>query len=66
MGNYKWNVFECNVFIFENKGGTGYDINIKKKLFSGAISHGASRKPEAYLEPSQASARSTFAKIVNS
>ena len=25
------NVFQCNVFNFENKGRTGYDINIPKK-----------------------------------
>ena len=55
--------FQCNVFIFENKRRTGYDINIaKKKLFSGAILHGASNEPEAYLEPSQTSMRERFCK----
>ena len=27
------NIFECNVFIFENKGQTGYDINIGKQKY---------------------------------
>ena len=36
----------------------------KIKLFSGAIFHGASKEPEAYLEPSQYLWGSAFAKIV--
>ena len=27
------NIFQLNVFIFENKGRTGYDINITKENF---------------------------------
>ena len=34
----------------------------KIKPFSGAISHGTSNEPEAYLEPSQTSMRECFCK----
>ena len=34
----------------------------KIKLFSGAISHGASNEPETYLEPSQKPTREHFCK----
>ena len=34
----------------------------KIKLFSGAISHVASKEPEVYLEPSQTSASERFCK----
>ena len=34
----------------------------KIKPFSGAISHGASNDPEAYLKPSQTSMREYFCK----
>ena len=43
--------FQCNVFIFKDKRQTGYK-NCIIKLFSGAISHGASNEPETYLKPS--------------
>ena len=36
----------------------------KIKLFSGAILHGASNEPEAYLEPSQTSVRKRFRKNI--
>ena len=40
-----------NNFIFENKIWTGYDTkDCKIKLFSGAILHGACKKPESFLE----------------
>ena len=32
----------------------------KIKLFSGTISHGVSKEPEAYLEPSQTPTRECF------
>ena len=35
------------------------------QLFSGAISNGVSDEPEMYLQPSQTSKGSVFAKIVN-
>ena len=55
---------QCNVFIFQNKRQTGYDISIdcKIKLFSGTILHGASNEPEVYLEPSETSMREHFCK----
>ena len=37
---------------------------IKSKLFSGAISYGASNQPEVYLEPSQTSMREHFCKKI--
>ena len=47
------NVFQCNVFIFENKRQTGYDINIAKiKLFNGTISYDVSNETAAHSEPS--------------
>ena len=47
-----------HVFIFEDKRRTGYDINIaKQNLFSGAISHGASKAPKEHLEPSKTSVK---------
>ena len=58
------NVFQCNIFTFENKLGTGYGPKYCKiKLFSGAMSHGASNEQEAYLAPSrQTSMRKHFCK----
>ena len=56
------NVFQCNVFIFENKRRTGYDKYCKIKLLSSAILHGVSNEPEAYLEPCQTSKREPFCK----
>ena len=43
-------VVQSNVFIFENKRRTGYDINIQIpiKLFSDAISHGASNETDVF------------------
>ena len=51
------------MFLF-SKEKTGYDINFAKKLelFSGAILHGTSKEPDAYLDPSQTSAREHFCK----
>ena len=47
--------------IFENERQTCYYINIvKKKVFSGAISHGAFNEPDAYLESSQTSKTERF------
>ena len=54
------NVFQCNVFIFENERRTGYDKYCKIKLFSSAILYGVSNEPEAYLEPCQTSTRGLF------
>ena len=51
------NVFQGNVFIFENKRRTGYAKCCKIKLFSSAMSHGVSNEPEAYLEPRQTPTR---------
>ena len=42
------NVFQCNVFIFDNKKRTGYEKHCKVILFSGAILHGAFNEPEPY------------------
>ena len=57
-------VFECNIFISEKKMNprTSHDKYCKIKIFSGTISHGASKEPEAYSEPSQISARKHFCK----
>ena len=39
-----------------------YDIKIAKS--SGSILHGASKEPEAYLEPSQKIVRECFCKVI--
>ena len=41
---------------------TGNDKILQIKLFSGSISHGVSNEPDAYLEPSQTTARECFCK----
>ena len=46
-----------------SKRRTGYDYKIK--LFSGAISHGVSNEPDAYLQPSQTSTSERFCENVN-
>ena len=48
--------FECNIFFFEKKMNWLWHKYCKIKLFSDTISHGVSKQPEAYLEPSQISA----------
>ena len=61
MWNKQSNVFHCNFFIFESKRWTGeWHKYCRIKLFKGAILHGASKQPEAHLEPSQTSARKCF------
>ena len=57
------NVFQSNVFIFENKRQTGYYKYCKIKLSSSVILHGVSSEPEVYLETSQTSMRKLFCKI---
>ena len=58
----KWLSMHCFYF---PKQKTNWLWHKDLKVFSDTISHGVSKEPEAYLEPSQASTREHFCKKNN-